>query len=110
MASSVEAAYGLGAEGDDDVEDDGRRGGGGGVAAGVGEEVSERTGGEDLEEDPATGRLRVTTEVMAASARETGEDGGDRADAIGQGMIRFLYVVTICRERRTRTLDQTDCR
>ena len=96
MASSVEAAYSLGAEGDDDVEDDelAAEAAAASLRAWEKKYQSERAW-EDLEEDPVTGRLRVTTEAMAAEARERRAKMAAiaRGTRSAKGMIRFLYVV-----------------
>ena len=68
--TSVEAAYGAeGANGDDDDDDvdaeDAQRA----LRAWEKKYQSERAW-EDLEEDPVTGRLRVTSEAQTAKARE----------------------------------------
>jgi len=95
-SSSVEAAYGLGAEGDDDVEDDelAAEAAAASLRAWEKKYQSERAW-EDLEEDPVTGRLRVTSEAMAAEARERRAKMAAIARGTGsvKGMIRFLYVV-----------------
>ena len=93
--ASVEAAYGAeGANGDDDDDDvdaeDAQRA----LRAWEKKYQSERAW-EDLEEDPVTGRLRVTSEAQTAKARERRAKMAALATSAGaaKGMIRFTYVV-----------------
>jgi transcription initiation factor TFIIH subunit 2 len=93
--TSVEAAYGAeGANGDDDDDDvdaeDAQRA----LRAWEKKYQSERAW-EDLEEDPVTGRLRVTSEAQTAKARERRAKMAALATSAGaaKGMIRFTYVV-----------------